>query len=467
MRNITPTVTFWGAAQSVSGSMHLVEAGDRKVLLDCGLHLGQGSVARERNTYLPFDPGALDAVVLSHAHIDHCGNVPNLVRQGYDGPIYCTPATRDLLGVMLHDSARIQEEQSKFNRNLDIADDVNGQPLYNQRDVDRAIRQCVAVGYDSPMSLPGAMELRLADAGHVLGSATISLSMRANSHDSTIAFTGDLGRVGLPFLHPPAPLPKADLLVCESTYGGRFHQPLEELAETLANTVTRTLKRGGKVLIPAFSLGRAQIVVYYLQEWMESGRMPRAPLYVDSALAASIGDIYKFHPDHLAPQTLHRLAEAPHGSVHYARSLAESRELSRQREPCVLVASGGMCEAGRILRHLEKHIDDPRCSIVLVSYQAPQSLGHRLRERGPTVTIHGKTWNKWAEVIDLSGFSGHADHNDLVGQLRPLAGRTKVRLVHGNLEHATALAKDLRKQGFEDVGIPARGEGAEVGHSSF
>jgi metallo-beta-lactamase family protein len=463
MRKTNPTVTFWGAAQSVSGSMHLIEAGEHKVLLDCGLHLGQGSVARERNTYLPFDPKALDAVVLSHAHIDHCGNVPNLVRRGYEGPIYCTPATRDLLGVMLHDSARIQEEQSQFHRMLDVADDVNGQPLYHQGDVNRAISQCVAVGYDSPVSLPGEMELRLADAGHVLGSATISVSMRVNSHDRTVAFTGDLGRAGLPFLHPPAPLPTADLLVCESTYGGRFHQSLEKLAETLANTVTRTLNRGGKVLIPAFSLGRAQIVVYYLQEWMESGRMPRATLYVDSALAASIGDIYRLHPDHLAPQTLHRLAEAPEGSVHYVRALSESRELSRRREPCVLVASGGMCEAGRILRHLEQHIDDPRSSIVLVSYQAPQSLGHRLRERGPTVTFHGKLWNKWAEVIDLNGFSGHADHNDLLTQLKPLAGRTKVRLVHGSLESASALAKDLTKLGFEDVGIPARGEGVEVG----
>jgi len=442
--------------------MHLVEAGDHKVLLDCGLHLGPRSLARERNTYFPYDPRALDAVVLSHSHIDHCGNLPNLVRQGYDGPVYCTPATRDLLAVMLHDSARIQEEEAAINRQIDIADDVYGQPLYNQRDVDQTIRQCVAVGYDSPVSLPGDMELRLADAGHVLGSATISLSLRANSHDRTIAFTGDLGRAGLPFLHAPAPLPAADLLLCESTYGGRTHQLLDELAEALAGVVTRTLQRGGKVLIPAFSLGRAQVVVYYLQEWMESGRMPRAPLYVDSALSASIADVYRSHPDHLAPHTLHRLAEAPHGTVHYARSLTESKELSRRREPCVLVASGGMCEAGRIIRHLELHIDDPRSSIVLVSYQAPQSLGHRLRERGPTVMFQGKTWNKWAEVVDLTGFSGHADHNDLLAQLTPLPRQAKVRLVHGNVDQATVLAKDLRKRGFEDVGIPARGEGVEL-----
>jgi metallo-beta-lactamase family protein len=442
--------------------MHLVEAGEHKVLLDCGLHLGPRQQARERNTYFPYDPRALDAVVLSHAHIDHCGNMPNLVRQGHEGPIYCTPATRDLLAVMLHDSARIQEEEAALSRTIDIADDVYGRPLYNQRDVNQTIEQCVAVGYDSPVSLPGGMELRLADAGHVLGSATMSLSLRANSHDRTVAFTGDLGRVGLPFLQAPAPLPAADVLLCESTYGGRTHQPLDQLAEILAATVTRTMERGGKVLIPAFSLGRAQVVIYYLQQWMESGRMPRAPLYVDSALAASIAEVYRLHPDHLAPDTLHRLAEAPLGTVHYVRSLAESKELSRRREACVVVASGGMCEAGRIIRHLERHIDDPRCSIVLVSYQAPQSLGHRLRERGPTVTLQGKTRNKWAEVIDLTGFSGHADHNDLLAQMAPLAGRARVRLVHGNVDQATILATDLRKRGFKDVGIPVRGESVMI-----
>ncbi len=442
--------------------MHLVAAGDRKILLDCGLHLGPRNQARERNTYFPYDPRALDAVVLSHAHVDHCGNLPNLVRQGYDGPIYCTPATRDLIAVMLHDSARIQEEEAATNRMIDINDDVNGQPLYGQRDVDQTIKQCVAIGYDRPLSLPGDMELRLTDAGHVLGSASVSLSLRNNSHDRTIGFTGDLGRMGLPFLHPPAPLPAADLVVCESTYGGRTHQPLEQLAEALATVVARTIKRGGKVLIPAFSLGRAQIVVYYLQEWMESGRMPRAPLYVDSALAASIADIYKLHPDHLAPDTLHRLAEAPRGTVHYARSLSESKELSRNREPCVLIASGGMCEAGRIMRHLERHIDDPRCSIVLVSYQSPQSLGRRLSEKGPTVVFQGKRWNKWAEVVDLTGFSGHADHNDLVAQLAPLAGKAVVRLVHGDMSNATVLANDLRKRGFTDVEMPTRGESVEL-----
>jgi metallo-beta-lactamase family protein len=438
--------------------MHLVEAGNTKVLLDCGLHLGPRNLARQRNTFFPFNPRELDAVVLSHAHIDHCGNIPNLVRQGFDGPIYCTPATRDLIAVMLADSARIQEEEAAIARIADVADDVNGHPLYGQREVDRAIRQCVAVGYDQSAALPGDLSLRFLDAGHLLGSAICHLRIPQGDRDATLSFTGDLGRSGLPFLRSPAAMPAADLLISESTYGGRRHQPLDQLAEALAAVVTRTLNRGGKVLIPAFSLGRAQVVVYYLQEWMESGRMPRAPLYVDSALAAAVAEVYRLHPTYLAPATLARLEESPRGAVHYVRSLSESKELSRRPEPCILVASGGMCEAGRILRHLKLHIDDPRCSVVLVSYQAPQSLGYKLRERGPTFVLHGKKLNKWAEVVDLQGFSGHADHDELLRQLTPLAGPAKVRLVHCDLENAGKLAADLEREGFTDVAIPTRGE---------
>ncbi len=201
----------------------------------------------------------------------------------------------------------------------------------------------MAVGYDQPVTIAGNMQLRLTDAGHLLGSAITQLTFRENSHDQSVAFTGDLGRAGLPFLHPPAPVPAADVVVSECTYGGRTHQPLEQLANTLASVVTRTIERGGKVLIPAFSLGRAQVVIYYLQEWMETGKMPRVPLWVDSGLAASVAEVYRLHPDLLAPHTLHRLAEAPAGTVHYARSLSESKALSRDPTPAVIVASGGMC----------------------------------------------------------------------------------------------------------------------------
>jgi metallo-beta-lactamase family protein len=457
-----PTVTFWGAAQSVTGSMHLVEFAGFKLLLDCGLVMGRGSEARERNGRFPFEPAEIDAVVLSHAHIDHCGNLPNLVRQGFAGPIYCTPATRDLLGVMLADSARIQEEEAYVESLLGRSE---ASEFITREDVARTVGQCQPVPYDTVRAMHPQVQLRLVDAGHLLGSAMVLLTMAAGGREYTVTYTGDLGRRGLPFLHHPAPVPEADLLICESTYGGRTHKPLEELAESFAEVVVRTVRRGGKVLIPAFNLGRAQIVVHFLEKWMAQGRLPRVPLYVDSPLAADIADIHRRHPDALVEGRAAVAGQAAEGesTVQYVRSLAESRELSTRREPCVIVASGGMCEAGRILRHLQENIDDPRASVVLVSYQAPQSLGRKLLERGPRVHFRGRSWNKWADVVDLKGFSGHADHNDFLKLLSPLAGKTgKVRLVHGDMESAEALSSALRQKGFAEVAIPWRGDKVSV-----
>jgi metallo-beta-lactamase family protein len=454
-----PTVTFWGAAQQVTGSMHLVEAAGHRILLDCGLFLGSRSETYARNRAFPFRPAELDAVVLSHAHIDHCGNLPNLIRQGFTGPVFCTPATYDLLGLMLADSARIHEEDALVQR---VLEQSGQEALYTREDAARTLGQCVAVPYDRPHALNAYAELRFADAGHILGSAMVGLALDGGGREWSLTFTGDLGRRGQGFLREPAAVPRADLLICESTYAGRRHEPLTQTLAALADTVRRTVARGGKVFIPAFSLGRAQIVVHYLREGVRSGRLPRVPLFVDSPLAADIAEVYRRHPDCLAgPPEVGPTAEE---LVHYVRTREESREVSRQRDPCVVVASGGMCQGGRILHHLQHHIDDPRCTVVLVSYQALQSLGHRLLERGPTVRFLGRKWNKWAEVVELTGFSGHADHADFLAALAPLAGRTpKVRLVHGEPAQAEALARDLRERGFPDIAIPGRGESVAIG----
>jgi metallo-beta-lactamase family protein len=440
--------------------MHLLEVAGRKILLDCGLSLGHHPEVRRRNRHFPFEPHQIDAVVLSHAHVDHCGNLPTLIRQGFTGPVYCTPATRDLMAVMLADSAKIQEEDAAYQAILGSAGHPDARPLYTRHDAERAVAQCVAVPYDEDRQIAPDVRLRFVDAGHVLGSAMVTLAMALPGGDRTLTFTGDLGRRGLPFLREPAPVPEADLLICESTYGGRTHTPLDQLVEELAAVVTRTAERGGRVLIPAFSLGRAQIVVYYLQRLMEAGRVPRVPLYVDSKLACDIAEVYRRHPDCLADPSLRWLEEdGAEGGVIYVRSVEASKRLSTRTEPSIIVASGGMCEAGRVLGHLQHVIDDPRCSIVLVSYQAPQSLGQRLRERGPTVRFLGRLWNKWADVVDLNGFSGHADHNDFLTLLGPSAGRTKkVRLVHGEPEAAARLAEALRERGFDEVAVPERGE---------
>lgn len=448
-----PTVTFLGATQSVTGSMHLVQAGDAKVLLDCGLSLGRTrSETRRRSGRFPFDPAGLDAVVLSHAHVDHCGNLPNLVRQGFSGPIYCTPPTRDLLAVLLTDSARLQEEDAAWLRFFGGEEDA--QPLFGREHADRTLAQCVAVPYEVPYAAHPDVRLRFVDAGHVLGSAMVHLTLGGPGGECTVTYTGDLGRRGFHFLPDPRPVPAADLIISESTYGGRTHQPLDRLEELLAEAVARTAERGGKVFIPAFSLGRAQLVVHHLQKVMNEGRAPQLPIYVDSPLTADIAGVYQLHPDRVLPGAVPP-PEGEAGPVRYVRGLEESRDLSTRREACVVVASGGMCEGGRILHHLRHNVDDPRNTIALVSYQAPGSLGRRLLEKGPTVRFAGRDWNKWADVVDLNGFSGHADRDDFRALLGPAAGRAgKVRLVHGEPEQADALAGTLRELGFADVDVP-------------
>jgi metallo-beta-lactamase family protein len=454
-----PAVTFWGAAQSVTGSMHLVEVGDKRVLLDCGMVRGRGHEDRQRNSRFPFDPSSLDAVIVSHAHTDHCGNLPSLVRQGFDGPIYCTAPTRDLVGVMLGDSARMQEEDAI------VAGVVHGRPdapearpLYTRPDAEQVVRQCVALPYDQPCDIAPGLQLRLTDAGHILGSSIVGLTAHHGGRDYRITFTGDLGRRGLPFLRDPSRVPAADLVISESTYGGRVHDPLGRMAERLGEVVRRTAERGGKVLIPAFSLGRTQVVLHYLQRWRAEGLLPRVPLYVDSPLAAQVARVYERYPGLLQSDL-----DPGEGGAEHLATREEAQERSLDREPCVIVASGGMCEGGRIVQHLRQHLDDPRCTIVLVSYQAPHSVGARLLEKRPTVRFHGRTWNKWAEVVELNGFSGHADHNDFLDLLGPAAGATgKVRLVHGEPEQATALAQALRGHGFADVEAPRRGETVEL-----
>jgi metallo-beta-lactamase family protein len=452
-----PTVTFWGAAESVTGSMHLLEWGGRRVLLDCGLVRGRRDEERQRNGRFPFDPASLDAVVLSHAHSDHCGNLPNLVRQGFQGPIFCTAATRDLLAVILPDSARIQEEEAVVAATVGRPGADKG-PMFDRSDAGLTVSRCVTVSYGATAEVVAGLRLRFLDAGHILGSAVVCLTADSGGREHTITFTGDLGRRGLPYLNDPPSVPAADLLVCESTYGGRTHDTVDAMAAKVADVVTRTAERGGKVLIPAFSLGRTQVVLHFLRRWTEQGLLPSLPLYVDSPLAARVAGVYERYPTAFLP------GQAPGGPApHYLGSREETDDVTKRPGPAVIVASGGMCDGGRVLHHLRHHVDDPRASILLVSYQAPGSLGAQLLEFNPTVRFMGKKWNKWAEVTQVSGFSGHADQNDFVALLGPAAPRTRrVRLVHGEPDQSAALAGTLRKHGFADVSVARREETASA-----
>jgi metallo-beta-lactamase family protein len=459
------TVTFWGAAQAVTGSMHLIEAGGRKVLLDCGLARGHHDAHLAPAGHFPFAPADLDAVIVSHAHIDHCGNLPGLVRQGFAGPVYCTAATGDLVDLMLHNSARVQEEDA-FVRQV-LTGPPGAEPTLSARHAaDQVLRQCVVVPYDEPWEVVPGLQARLVNAGHILGSAMVALTARGSRGDVRLTFTGDLGRRGAPLVPDPAPLPAADLVLSESTYGGRVLAPVAEAITELEAVVRRTLERDGKVLVPAFSLGRTQVLAHVLEESMRSGRVPEVPVYVDSPLATDIAEVYRRHSEGLDEESARRARAGDFLAgwmVHYVREHEESKELSTRRGPCVIIAPGGMCEGGRILQHLKHHIDDPRCSVVLVNYQAPHTPGRRLLERGPTVRFHGRKWNKWADIVYLAGFSGHADHNDLLAYLGPLAGpAAKVCLVHGEPEQSQALRSDLLAAGFADVQVPGRGEAVRL-----
>lgn len=457
-------VTFCGAAQAVTGSMHLVELGSRRLLLDCGLVRGRGEEARQRNRQFPFDPASIEAVILSHAHTDHCGNLPNLIRQGFRGPIYCTPATRELTAIMLADSAPIADERDEWFAASGVA--LHGaltQPrslalgaLMQPRS--SVVDRCIPVAYEQEIELAADVRLRFLDAGHILGSAVSVLTFTHASREHRLTFTGDLGRRGLPFLRPPSTLPPSDLIICESTYGGRVHDSLDTMAAKMSAIVRGTLARGGKVLIPAFSLGRTQIVLHYLQRWMRDGILPHLPIYLDSPQAVAIAEVHRRYAEAFAS-----LPVAGLPPVHFFRSPEEARAVSTHAEPCILVASGGMCDGGRIVQHLRLHIDDPRTSIVLVSYQAPHSLGAQLLQARPTVRFDGRNWNKWAEVFSLNGFSGHADREDFRALLGPaLDGTGKIRLVHGEPPQSEALAEELRRISSVDVEVPQRQEQVRI-----
>lgn len=457
-------LTFYGAAGEVTGSMHLVECNGRRILLDCGLFQGRRGEANARNRVFPFDPSSIDVAVLSHAHIDHSGNLPGLVKQGFRGPIYSTSATRDLCAVMLLDSAYIQQSDAAwFNRKAAKLEQPEIEPLYTPDDVLQAMKQFVTLNYDMRLPIAEGVALTFRDAGHVLGSASAWLDIAENGTTRRLIFSGDVGRAETPLLRDPVPPEGASVLIMESTYGARDHEPYETGYDVLADAIRRTVERKGKVLIPSFALERAQEVIYALKILLQKGQIPLLPVFVDSPLTSDITHIFRFHPECFdeSIKALYTKRDSPFyfPGLKYIRLVEESKALNDRPGPMLIISANGMCEAGRILHHLRNNIEDQKNTIVFVGYQAENTLGRKILDRLPTVRIFGIPHALEAEVVAIGALSGHADRTGLMAYAE--ATRTtceSVFLVHGEEQQARPLADALRTRGFRRVEVAERGQ---------
>ncbi|MDX6771199.1 MAG: MBL fold metallo-hydrolase [Elusimicrobiota bacterium] len=456
-------LSFHGGVGEVTGSRHLLEAGGRKVLLDCGLFQGHRREALAKNRDLTFDPRALDAVLLSHAHIDHSGGLPILAKKGFRGPIYATAATADLCGIMLMDSARLQEEDAKFFNKIHAGNTERIEPLYGEADAQAALSLLRARNYGDEFEPAPGLKARFHDAGHVLGSAMISVDAPVGAHKRRVLFSGDLGRRESLIMRPPG-VPKAvDYLVIESTYGGRRHEPIVDAQTRLGEIVKRTLEEKGRLLIPSFALERTQEILFLLRRLKRAGALPSFPLYLDSPMGAEITDIFHKRPEYFRPSVDHDPDPFGLEDLRVLRTPAQSKSLNERPGPLVIVSSSGMCEGGRILHHLRNSIGRDDTTVLIVGYQAEGTLGRRLFDGAKKVKIFGLEHSVWARVEALQSLSAHADGDDLVWFIKSLEPRPrKVFLVHGGHENREALAARLKSEGVERVESPGLGDAFDL-----
>lgn len=451
---------FHGAARGVTGSSHILQVNGSRILLECGLHQGKRKEAFERNRSLSFRPEEIHNVVLSHAHIDHSGNLPQLVKCGFRGRIFATRATQDLATWMLRDSAHIQEKDVEYVNKKRRAKGQNPfEPLYTMPDADRCLEHFEGIPYGHAVVVAPGVSATFEDAGHMLGSAVVHLEVTEGRRRRKVVFTGDVGRKGTPIIRDPVPPVEADVLLSECTYGSRLHDREKEVREVLRDLLAETFSRRGRVLIPAFSVGRTQTLVYHLHRLYEERLLPPEPIYVDSPLAVNATEVFRAHPECYDEETLRFLANDadPFGFrlLTYVRSLEESKALNDAEGPCVIISASGMMESGRVLHHLKRVAPDPRNSILIVGYMAENTLGRRVEERVPEIRVFGEEFPLRAEVHSVPGLSGHADRQELLEFLGHLRRPPEVTfLVHGEESEAFSLAEALRKRGFPRVEIP-------------
>lgn len=447
--------------------MHLLEVNGARILLDCGLYQGRRQESFERNRNLPFAASSIDTVILSHAHIDHSGNIPTLVKNGFTGNIFTTPASRDLCSAMLRDAGHIQEQDILYvNKKRARQGQPPLEPLYTIDDATTSLGYFISLGYGRTLPVAPGVKLTFLDAGHILGSAITVLDVEQDGQQTRLAFSGDLGRKGAPILRDPQVVEGADLLIIESTYGDRTHEPIETTEEKLRRVVLDTYLRGGKVIVPAFSVGRTQELVYALHQLAEAQKLPNLPIFVDSPLSVNVTEIFRLHPECYDQELNEFIATDNHRDpfgfqrLTYIRRVEASKELNFLREPAVIISASGMCEAGRILHHLKNNVEDPRNTVLIVGWQAPHTLGRRLVERQPIVKIFGEEYKLRAQVTTINGFSAHADRQELLDYVRRMGAQQlkSAFVVHGEESASLAAADGLRSLGVRHVVVPHPGQ---------
>lgn len=454
------TLSSYGADEEVTGSNHVLDVNGKRLMVDFGMFQGRRAESDAKNRIKPFQMNNIESLILTHAHCDHCGRVPMLPKFGFNGNIYSTPATRDIAGLVMSDSAYIQAKDAEFLHKKDPSNTF--EPLYTPQEVTNILSNFLSVSYYRPFPVGAETQCTFYDAGHIVGSAMAVLDV---GNDRKIGFTGDLGRRGLPIIRDPDNLPPVDYLVCESTYGNRLHAPIEDACAEMEEVINRTVKRGGKVLIPAFAIERTQDLLYYLNILKSEQRIPNIPIYVDSPMAFNVTSIYRVHQECYDSDLIENFINQHHNpfgfnGLTFTTDVSQSMALNDRPEPCIIISSSGMCEAGRILHHLKNNIENPKNSIMVVGFMAEHTLGRRIVERDKEVRIFGKMYKLRAEVATLNTFSAHADYDEIRTwiQHQDLNRLKKVFLVHGEPPAQEYLSQVLKDIGVKAVEIVKRGE---------
>ncbi|HMN18560.1 MAG: MBL fold metallo-hydrolase [Ignavibacteriota bacterium] len=460
-------IEFIGGARTVTGSQHLLHINGKKILLECGLFQGRRDDTYEKNKNFRYNPAEIDALILSHAHIDHSGNIPNLVSKGFKGLIYATSATVDLCQIMLRDSAQLQEKDIEFvNKKRQKKNEPSLDPLYTLEDVENAMQQFVGVQYNQAIDLFPGVRFTFRDAGHILGSAGVQLEVEESGNKKiNLGFSGDIGRPDSPVIKSPDILRDLDILIMESTYGNRLHSPVEEAEEYLASIIRETVDKGGKVIIPAFAVGRTQTIVYMLHKLSDQNRIPEIPIYVDSPLAVDATEVFRSHPECMDRETYRIFLQNhddPFGfnKLRYVKKTEESKELNEKTGSMIIISASGMAEGGRILHHLRHNISDTKNLILFVGYAAKHTLARKIMDGNQFVNIFGEEYEVKARFKKMDFFSGHADQQELLDYLRLNSTNTleNIFLVHGEEDMALPFREKLLQKGYKNVYFPASGE---------